>query len=101
MSELYTSGRWTVVPGQEEEFVAAWRELAEWTAAEIPGSAWATLLQDQEKRNRFVSFGPWESADAIAGWRSSPGFQERFGRIRAVLEDFEAGVFDRRANVGT
>ena len=99
MSQLYTSGRWTVVPGQEEEFVAAWRELAEWTSAEIPGSTWATLLQHQEKGKLFVSFGPWESAEAIAAWRASAGFQERIERVRAMLEDFEPGVFDCRAHV--
>lgn len=101
MSQPYTSGRWTVVPGQEEQFVAAWRELGEWTSAEIPGARWATLLQHQEKPNLFLSFGPWENADAIASWRGSPGFQERVERIRALLEDFEPGVFDCRVHVGT
>lgn len=100
MGELYTSGRWTVVPGQEEEFVTAWSELAEWTSAEIPGSGWATLLQHHEEPNVFLSFGPWESVEAIAAWRASPGFQERVGRIRAMLEAFEPGVFDRRAHIG-
>ena len=100
MSQLYTSGRWTVVPGREEEFVAAWSELAEWTSAQVPGSNWARLLQHQEKRNVFLSFGPWDSAEAIAAWRESPGFQERVGRIRGMLEDFEPGVFDSRAEIG-
>ncbi len=76
MSQLYTSGRWTVVPGREEEFVKAWSEMAEW------------------------SFGPWESAEAIAGWRESPGFQARVERIRGMLEGFEPGVFDCRVQVG-
>jgi heme-degrading monooxygenase HmoA len=100
MSQLYTSGKWTVVTGREEEFVAAWSELAEWTSAEIPGSSWATLLQHRDKPNVFLSFGPWESAEAIAAWRKSPGFQQRVGRIRGMLEDFEPGVFDRRADIG-
>jgi heme-degrading monooxygenase HmoA len=100
MSQLYTSGTWTVLSGREEEFVAAWSDLAEWTSAAIPGSSWATLLQHQEKRNVFLSFGPWETAEGIAAWRASPGFQERVGRIRALLEDFEPGVFDCRAHIG-
>lgn len=99
MSQLYTSGTWTVLPARREEFVAAWSELAEWTSS-IPGSSWATLLQHRENPNVFVSFGPWESAEAIAAWRASPGFQDRVGHIRALLEDFEPGVLDCRAHIG-
>ena len=101
MRQLYTSGRWTIVTGQEEEFVAAWRELAEWTSAEVPGSSWARLLQHDEKPNVFLSFGPWESAEAIAAWRESPGFQERVGRVRGMLEHFEPGVFQCRVEIGS
>ena len=100
MSQLYTSGRWTVFPGQEEAFVAGWSELAEWTSAEVPGSSWARLRQHHEKPNVFLSFGPWESGEAIAAWRDSPGFQERVGRVRGMLEDFEPAVFDCRAEIG-
>jgi hypothetical protein len=32
---IYTSGDWMVKPGREEEFIEAWHDLAEWTAAEI------------------------------------------------------------------
>jgi quinol monooxygenase YgiN len=100
MSEIYTSGRWTVVAGREDEFVAAWQELAEWTVREIAGSRWATLVQDQEAPNRFLSFGPWASAEAIAHWRASPGFQERVGRLRELLEGFEPATYVVRAQVG-
>jgi heme-degrading monooxygenase HmoA len=100
VSGLCTSGTWTVEPGREEEFVAAWSELAEWTSAEVPGSSWVRLLQHREKRNVFLSVGPWESAEAIAAWRESPGFQERIGRIRGMLETFEAGILDCRVEIG-
>lgn len=100
MSQVYTSGRWTVLPGREDEFVAAWSELAQWTFAEVPGSSWARLLQHQEKPNVFVSFSPWQSADAIAAWRESPGFQGRVEGIRGMLENFEPEVFDSRVEIG-
>lgn len=100
MSDLFTSGTWLVIQGREEEFVAAWAELAEWTHDEIAGADWATLVQDTERPNRFLSFGPWDSVEAISAWRASPGFQERVGRIRELLETFEPGVFRRRAGVG-
>ena len=99
MSVLFTSGQWTVLPGREEEFVAAWAELAEWTAREVPGSGWAQLIQREDDPRRFVSFGPWQSAEAIAAWRASAGFQERVARIGSLLEAFEPGVFTRRAGV--
>lgn len=100
MSQLYTSGAWTVVPGHEEEFVAAWREMAVWTSETARGSSWSALLQHQEKRNVFLSASPWASAEAITEWRSSAGFQERIEPIRATLEAFESGVYERRPRVG-
>jgi heme-degrading monooxygenase HmoA len=100
MSDLYTCGTWTVVAGREDDFAAAWQDLAEWTLAEIPGARWAQLVQDTEKPSVFLSFGPWESADAIAAWRESAGFQERVGRIRQMLEGFEPATYRLRASVG-
>jgi hypothetical protein len=37
MSETYTSGIWLVKEGEEDLFVAAWREFAEW-ARTMPGA---------------------------------------------------------------
>jgi heme-degrading monooxygenase HmoA len=66
----------------------------------VPGAGWATLLEDEEHLRRFISMGPWDSLEAIEGWRASAGFQERVGRIRELLESFEAGLFRRRAGIG-
>jgi heme-degrading monooxygenase HmoA len=98
--ELYTCGIWQVAPGSEESFVSAWRDLAEWTVKHTPGAGAATLVQDTGQPNRFLSFGPWESTEAIDAWRASSGFQERVGEMRALLESFEPGTFRRRARVG-
>lgn len=100
MPELYTCGIWQVAPGSEEDFVSAWRDLAEWTVKHTPGAGAATLVQDIGQPNRFLSFGPWESAQAIDAWRASSGFQERVGKMQALLEAFEPGTFCRRASVG-
>jgi heme-degrading monooxygenase HmoA len=101
MGELYTSGVWTVQRGREDDFADAWGELARWTLDNVAGSKWAKLLQNQEDETRFVSFGPWESAEAIEQWRASPGFQERVERIRSMLESFQPGTFELRAEAGT
>ena len=38
MAEIYTSGSWVVKEGREQEFIDAWRELAQWTKGEIGGT---------------------------------------------------------------
>jgi heme-degrading monooxygenase HmoA len=92
---VYTMGIWQVKPGYEDEFVAAWQEMAEWTMQEVEGAGpGGTLLRDRELRSRFVSFGPWPDDQSIAGWRGSSGFQERVGRIRTLLEDFSPATLD-------
>jgi len=101
MERLYTAGIWTVQPGREDDFVDAWEELARWTLDNISGSKWARLLQNRDDETRFVSFGPWESVDAIEQWRASPGFQERVERIQSMLEAFQPGTFELRAEART
>jgi heme-degrading monooxygenase HmoA len=100
MPDLFTHGRWLVRGGREDQFVAAWRELAEWTASNVAGAGWAYLLQDGDDDRSFASFGPWESADAIAAWRSTAGFRERVERMQELLDSFEPRVLNVRAHVG-
>jgi quinol monooxygenase YgiN len=94
MSQPYTHGIWTVTPGHEEQFVAAWAELAQWTGREVPGSTWAKLLRDCSTPNRFISFGPWPSLEAIEGWRGHPGWRERVEQIRELLDGFEPSTLE-------
>jgi heme-degrading monooxygenase HmoA len=100
MPQLFTHGRWVVKPGREEDFVAAWRDFAEWTLANVEGSLRGWLLRDREQRNRFFSFGPWESLEAIEAWRASAGFQERVGGFQELLESFEPYTLDLAAEIG-
>ena len=92
MGQLYTHGRWVVKEGQQERFQAAWQELAEWTNANVEGAVGgeARLLQDLDDPRLFYSFGPWETLEAIQAWRGADGFQERVGRVRELLDSFEA-----------
>jgi len=97
---LYTMGDWFVKPGREDEFVAAWRDLAEWTALEIGPEARAMLLRDRNDPSRFTSFGPWDDEDRITAWRESEGFGTRIERIRPLIERFEPHTLDAIAGVG-
>lgn len=97
--DLYTHHVWVVRSGREEEFVARWKDLAEWTAANVPGAGTARLLQDMEHPGRFISVAPWETREALSSWRSLLGYQERLGRVRELLETFTPSTLALRAQV--
>jgi heme-degrading monooxygenase HmoA len=90
---VYTLGVWTVRPGAEDEFVAAWRDMASNTVADFP-SATAVLLRDRDQPNLFISHGPWQSLAEIESWRGSATFRDGVARIRASLERFEPHTMD-------
>ncbi len=83
---LFTPGRWRVRESREHDFIDAWRELGQWTAANIDGGTWAKLIQGRDDPRDFLRFGPWRDEEAISRWRADPGFQERVGRIQELLE---------------
>jgi heme-degrading monooxygenase HmoA len=95
---VYTHGTWNVKPGQEDEFVRRWHDLGDWTIANYPGAR-GTLLRDVEHRNRFVSFGPWPTAEHAQRWRSSSGFRDRVDRILETLESFEPATLQLVAEI--
>jgi heme-degrading monooxygenase HmoA len=95
---VWTSGIWTVKPGREDEFVAAWTEFAEWSLLEFPAS-WEWLLRRRDQPHVFMSAGPWPSEEIVGRWRGSAGFQERIGRVREMLDDFEPRTFDEVAAI--
>jgi heme-degrading monooxygenase HmoA len=93
MAETYTNGIWVVKEGEEDAFVAAWREFASW------GRSWAgcgtlRLVRDVYEPNRFMSFGPWESFEAQKAWKDDPAFRERIMRVRQHTEDFTPSVLE-------
>ena len=93
MAETYTNGVWLVKEGEEDEFVAAWREFASWGRT-WPGCGTLRLVRDRAEPNRFMSFGPWESFEAQQAWKDSPEFRERIMRVRRHVEDFTPSVFE-------
>lgn len=101
MGQHYSSGVWIAKPGREAEFVAAWQEFATWSLQTFEGGSWAKLLRDRAQANRFVSIGPWDSLEVIEAWRSHPGFAERVGRIRPMLESLEPSTLEAIVEIGT
>jgi hypothetical protein len=54
----YTLARWRVREGEEERFVAAWRQLAAFFLSLREPPRWGTLLRSAEDSRLFSSFGP-------------------------------------------
>jgi heme-degrading monooxygenase HmoA len=93
MAETYTSGVWHVKRGEEEDFVAAWRDFVAW-GSEWPGSGTFRLVRDVDDPATYMSFAPWESFEAQAAWKVDPEFPERIGRVRSHTDEFTPSVFE-------
>ncbi len=92
-SELYTLGIWVVKPGLEEAFLEEWSRFAQWTKSACAGAESVVLLQDSVNPRRFISVGPWRSAQDVAAWRETEQFKAAVSRMRPMLESFEPGSF--------
>jgi heme-degrading monooxygenase HmoA len=77
-----------VKEGREDEFVERWREWADWTRRQGLASQ-AMLLRDVDDPRRFISFGPWESIQAVSNWRAQAGYHERVVKLGEVVDHFE------------
>jgi heme-degrading monooxygenase HmoA len=87
MPEVYTTGWWKPFPDQEEAFLEAWREFANW-ASEQPGAGIARLTRDLRDPDHFVSFMDWDSIEAVRDWKGSPEFKERMSRVQKHVDKF-------------
>ena|SRR2546423_9623862 len=88
VGQPFTSGTWQVKTGQEEEFVRRWTAFTQWAQREASGAQGFVLIRQVEDPRRFVSFGSWDSKEAVDLWRSSPDFTKYMGSCREVCEDF-------------
>jgi heme-degrading monooxygenase HmoA len=99
MSEFYTTGNWTPKADEEEAFIEAWLEFADW-ARQIPGARTLRLARDMSDQTRFVSFGRWESIEAVRAWKGSPEFQERMSHVQEHVAQFVPAELEVIATVG-
>lgn len=98
MSQVYSSGAWIAKEGEEEAFVEAWTEFARWLNT-MPGAGTARLTRDLSEPRRYLSFAPWESADAMHAWKSSPEFSERMAPVREHVTEFTPSEMELVAEV--
>jgi heme-degrading monooxygenase HmoA len=88
MSRYYTTGSWTVTPGHEDAFVEAWSEFAAWGSGH-PGAGTLVLNRDLDAPESYISFGDWESFEAVRNWKDSPEFRERIAQVLQHVSQFE------------
>jgi heme-degrading monooxygenase HmoA len=98
MAETYSSGAWTVREGEGEAFVEAWTEFAGWLRT-MPGAGTARLTRDLRVPSRYLSFAPWESADALHAWRSNPEFSQRMAAVQEHVAEFTPSEYELVAQV--
>jgi heme-degrading monooxygenase HmoA len=86
----FTSGNWLVRGGSEDEFIARWTALTEWSLNEAAGAQFFYLIQDSRDPRRFLSFGAWDKPESVQAWRQQPRFSELLGACRELCDQFEA-----------
>jgi heme-degrading monooxygenase HmoA len=87
VAETYTMGFWTAKVGEEDAFVAAWTEFAEWIKDQ-PGAGTMQLVRDLSEPAKFISFADWAGIEEIRRWKATPEFREQIGRIRQHTDAF-------------
>lgn len=87
----YTHAEWRVKAGREEEFVAAWRDVAETFSALPRPPLWGTLLRSETEPGLFFSFGPWTSEEDVTAMRADPDAQAALRRAVDLCETATPG----------
>ncbi|WP_281768074.1 antibiotic biosynthesis monooxygenase family protein [Methanoculleus bourgensis] len=87
-------------PGRGEEFIAAWKEFAEWTSRLGGGSLEVLLLQDAEQPQRFVSVGPWKDVPDIRAWRNTPEFGAFMQRAKELCTGIHPAIMKPVVRIG-
>lgn len=90
---VWTLATWQARPGEEEQLVAAWEQLASRTKQAFPHAS-AVLLRDHQAPGLFISFGPWDSTEQVQRWRESAAFRDGLTAMRPHLAAFEPHTMD-------
>jgi heme-degrading monooxygenase HmoA len=96
---VYTTGSWQPFAGQEEAFVAAWKEFAAW-AAGFDGAGEGVLARDLRDESRYVSFLGWDAIESVRGWKGHPEFKERMSRVQRFIDKFAPTELEVVARAG-
>ena len=92
-TQPYTLARWYVASGHQDDFVAAWHELAAFFLSLKAPPRWGTLLRSVEDPRLFYSFGPWPSMETIAAMQAHPGMAGAISKLSVLCEEMELGTY--------
>jgi heme-degrading monooxygenase HmoA len=87
MAEMITNGVWVVEQPSQDAFMEAWSAFAAW-ASSMDGAGTLRLGRDGRDPKRFVSFGPWDSAEQVHAWKADPEFRERMAQVLQYTDQF-------------
>ena len=91
---IYTLGVWRVKPGNEVEFIAAWKALAKiFAQLPDPPAGKGTLIQSLADPLLFYSFGPWNSLADVEAMRNNRHALEGINKIRDLCTEATPGGF--------
>ncbi len=91
---VYTHATWRVRPGREAAFEAAWIRLGNAFAALDRPPGHGTLLRRRDDPSRFVSFGPWPDAEAVAAMRENAAAGEAMQAVLAECAEADPAAYD-------
>jgi len=96
---VFTVGHWTVKPGKEAAFLKRWHEFARWTMDHQAGAKWVYMVRDLTQANKFLSFGPFESAEMVEAWRKTPEFKAAFVEFKDLCDEIRPGTMREVAHL--
>ena len=96
---FYTLARWKVIPGMEEQFIQAWKDMGE-VFLNLPRPAsQGTLIHSVSDATLFYSFGPWDDIEEIDAMRADPTAREAIKRVTDLCEEANPGTYQIVAEV--
>ena len=99
MAETYTMGFWRAKTGEEDAFVAAWTEFAEWMKTQ-PGVRTARLVRDLKEPAKFISFADWDGIESIHAWKATDEFKQRIAKVKQHTDEFTAAEAELTIAIG-
>lgn len=98
--EVYTYADWLIYEGRQDEFIQIWTEFVDWSSSETDAALGGMLLQDSSDQRRFISIGPWRTAEEAYDWFRNPELEARSAALREVAERFEPRFLNLRVRRG-